>query len=263
MPSEREEPEDDREPRTVGETLGDDAPRVGPRRLGRVRRQRVDQVGAEEPADEQQQDSRDQEADRERPELDAPPAAREPDGQRGEQRCATSQSQFARAWRMRAPVCAVSSWSELTIAIWPVDSGSCSRDPPDDRHLLAEVDDDRPEVEHHLPAGRRDELALVVEELDELPLRRGRHAHPCLLQAGPLEEPVRGLLRALPGDPREHRSERLLRLRQALGERLLDVDVRVQLLDGRRRHLRADLVGRISSVAIVSNPSSSRTVRSR
>ena len=81
---EREEPEDDPEPRTVGEPLGDDAPRVGPRRLGRVRRQRVDQIRAEEPADEQQQESRDQEADRECPELDAPPAAREPDGQRGE-----------------------------------------------------------------------------------------------------------------------------------------------------------------------------------
>ena len=33
---EREEPEDDRQPGTVGKTLGDDAPRVGPRRLGRV-----------------------------------------------------------------------------------------------------------------------------------------------------------------------------------------------------------------------------------
>ena len=108
---------------------------------------------------------------------------------------ATSQSQFARAWRMRAPVCAVSSWSELTIAMLPVDSGSFSAIRPMIADLLAEVDDDGSEVEHDLPAGRRDELALVVEELDELALRRGRHAHPCLLQAGPLEEPVRGLLR--------------------------------------------------------------------
>ena len=125
----------------------------------------------------------------------------------------------------------------------PVDSGSCSAILPMIADLVAELDDDRPQVEHDLAARRRDELALVVEELDELPLRRRGDAYPCLLEARPLEQPVRRLLGALPRDAREHRRERLLALGQALGDRLLDVDVRVELLDGRPRHLLADLVG--------------------
>ena len=177
-----------------------------------------------------------------RPQLDAPPAAREPDGQYGEHDRDEPEPVRESLEDTGTGLCRL----ELVGADDRDLAGRLGKllgDPPDDRHLLAEVDDDGSEVEHDLPAGRRDELALVVEELDELPLRGGRHAHPCLLQAGPLEEPVRGLLRPLPGDPRQHRSERLLRLRQALGERLLDVDVRVQLLDRRRRHLLADVVG--------------------
>ena len=144
---------------------------------------------------------------------------------------------------MRAAVCAVSSWSELDDRDLAGDSGSCSATRPMMADLVAEVDDDRPQVERDLAARRRDELALVVEELDELALRRGRDPHPGVLQPRPLEQAVRRLLGALARDAGEHRCERLLRLGQPLGDRLLDVDVRVELLDGGRRDLLADLVG--------------------
>ena len=92
-----------------------------------------------------------------------------------------------------------------------------------------------------MPSLVLDELALVVEELDDLPLRRGRGAYEELLQAWPLEQPVRGLLGALLDDAGEHRRERLLRFGEAIRDLLLDVDVRVELLDRLRRDLVADL----------------------
>ena len=80
-----------------------------------------------------------------------------------------------------------------------------------------------------------------LPKLDELPLRRRGDTYPRLLEARPLEQPVRCLLGALPRDAREHRRERLLFGGQALGDRGFHVDVGVELLHGRPRHLLADL----------------------
>ena len=59
---------------------------------------------------------------------------------------------------------------------------------------------------------------------------------------GSLEESVRRLVGRLPGERRERRRQRLLSLGEARGDPRLDVDIRVELLDGRESDLLANVV---------------------
>ena len=84
---------------------------------------------------------------------------------------ATSHIQLATARRIFVIVWAVSSWLSSMIVIFPADSGSLSATFPMTAYLVAELDHDRTEVEHDLPAVGLDELVLVVQQPHELALR--------------------------------------------------------------------------------------------
>ncbi len=96
------------------------------------------------------------------------------------------------------------------IVILPVDSGSFSATLSDHDHLVTELDDDRTKVEDDLPSFGLHELRLVVQERDELALRRGRRLHPHGLHARPLEHRHGRSICAGASDTRQHRSQSLL-----------------------------------------------------
>ena len=139
-------------------------------------------------------------------------------------------------------VCAVSSWLSSMIAILPEDSGSRSATLSDHRHLVAELDHDRSEVEHDRAALGLDERRVVVEQSHELALRRSRRLDPHRLHARPLERGVSRTIGARAGEAGQNRGEPLLRGRQSLGDRSLDVDVLEQRVDRLGRDLGTDLV---------------------
>ena len=173
---------------------------------------------------------------------------------------ATSHIQSATARRIFVIDCAVSSWLFSMIAILPRGLRQPLGNLSDDRHLVAELDHDRTQVEDDRAAFGLDERRVVVEQPHQLALRLRRHLHPHRLHTWPLERSVGGPVGARAGQAGQNRSESLLRWRQSLGDRGLDVDVLEQRVD----RLGRDLV-RISSFSImlreiVSKPSSSSAV---
>ena len=159
------------------------------------------------------------------------------------QRVATSQSQFARAGGSGRPVCAVSSWSELTIAILPVDSGSCSAILP----MIATCSPSSmmigrrssttspPVVETNSPSSSRSSTScrcVAVATRTHASCRRGRSSSRFAASSAPC--------RAMPASTGASAFCSSGRRSASAG---FDVDVRVELLDGRPRHLLADLVG--------------------
>ena len=108
--------------------------------------------------------------------------------------------------------------------------------------LVAELDDDRAQIEDDLASLGADELALVLEQQHELAVRPRHDLDPGGLGARALQDPLRSLVGGLAGEAGEGRGEPALGLREALGDHLLDVDVGIQLLDGDQRHLLADRV---------------------
>ena len=124
---------------------------------------------------------------------------------------------------------------------------SCGRrqlflEPADRCDLLAELDDDRPQIQVDLPVTGADEPPLVLDEREKLLVGPGRDCDPRGLHARSLEEFLGSLVGRLPGERRERRRQRLLSLGEARGDPRLDVDVRVELLDGRESNLLANVV---------------------
>ena len=109
-------------------------------------------------------------------------------------------------------------------------------------HPLAELDHQRLEVEDDLAALGAERRHVVLQHVDQLPVRPGHALHPERLDARALEHahggPVRELAQARGG----RAGQAFLLGGQLLLERRRDVDVREQLLDEAGRDLVADLV---------------------
>ena len=176
---------------------------------------------------------------------------------------ATSQSQFARAWRMRAPVCAVSSWSELTIAIRPVDSGSCSAIRPmiatsSPRSMMMgrrSSTTSPPVVETNSPSSSRSSTSwrcVAVATRTHASCRRGRSRSRFAASSAPCR-----VIPASTGASAFCASGRRSASACSTSTFAYSCSTAVAATCARMSS------ERISSVAIVSNPSSSRTVRSR
>ena len=85
-------------------------------------------------------------------------------------------------------------------------------------------------------------LGLVLEHLDELLLRRGRHVDEQLLHPRPVEHLAGAAIGRVARDPGDRAGEALQVLRELVLELSRDVDVRVQRLDHRGGDQVADLV---------------------
>ena len=120
--------------------------------------------------------------------------------------------------------------------------GESLGDLPDHRHLVADLDHDGTEVEHDRAALGLDERRFVVQEAHELALGPCRHLHPHRLHAWPLEHGICRPIGARASKPGQDGSEFLLRGRQLLGDRRLDIDVLEQRVDRLGRDLCSDLV---------------------
>ena len=155
---------------------------------------------------------------------------------------ATSHIQSATARSTFVAVCAVSSWLSSMIAILPDGLRQPLGDLSDHRDLVAELDHDRAEVEHDRATLGLDERRVVVQEAHQLALGPRRHLHPHRLHPWPFEHGIRRPIGARAGETGENGREPLLRGRQALRDRRLDVDVPEQRLDRLRRDLGPDLV---------------------
>ena len=83
---------------------------------------------------------------------------------------------------------------------------------------------------------------VVVEDVDQLPVRLSDGVHPERLHARALEHASGGPVGELAQTRRSGAGEPLLVGRQPLLQRCRDIDVRVQRVDERRRDLIADLV---------------------
>ena len=113
-------------------------------------------------------------------------------------------------------------------------------DVPQEAESIAELDDERVEVEHHVAVGRGEARRVALEHLDDLALRERRRRDEERLDAGPPEQLRRGPVDHLLPETRDRRGQRLEVRRQLLLELGRDVDVRVQLVDHRLRDLILD-----------------------
>ena len=128
------------------------------------------------------------------------------------------------------------------IAILPEDSGSLSASRPITTTSFADLEHQWAQVEDDGPALGLDELGLVVQETHELALRPVVVSTHSACTRGRSSAASRCPVGARARETGEYRRQPLLRRRQALGDRRLDVDVRKQPVDGCRGDLGADLV---------------------
>ena len=137
---------------------------------------------------------------------------------------------------------AVSSWSASMISTRPASGPSSLGDIADDRHPIPQLDHERLEVEHDCAVLGAQRADIVVEDVDQLPVRLRDGRHPESLHARALEHADGGPVGKLPQPGRGRAGQTLLIGGELLLQRGRDVDVRVQRVDERRRDLVADLL---------------------
>jgi hypothetical protein len=207
------------------------------------RRELVDDVVPGDRAEDQHEQPRDDDPDRDRPHLDPPPAAREPDGDPPEEEGHDPDPRRDLLEELRRPLRGVElvrgenrdHARVLRQAVGEV---------PDEVEPLAELQDDGAQVDDDRLVLDAEHVRVVAEDVDELLVRQGDGLPPHGLHARPLEEPVGGAVGELAEARRDRPGQTLLVGRQAVLELGRNVHVGEERVDGGRGDLVPDGVVR-------------------
>ncbi len=171
---------------------------------------------------------------RRRPEASASAAPKRSSG--------TTQSQLPSVFRSFVRSWALSSWFASMILDPRAVLGELRGKPGKDRDSVAELDQERAEVEEHGALVGLDAPDVVFEHGDQLLVGERDRIDPTLLGLWSVEHPNRAAIGELAQGGTERAGEPLLVGGELLLELGGDVDVREQLVDERRSDLVADLL---------------------